>query len=61
MAFEILNAHFREIDTIMRGMRAGMRLVSAGILNASALVSDTYSLSRISEAFEAATEKRDGS
>ena len=60
MAFEILNAHFREIDTIMRGMRAGMRLVSAGILDASALVSDTYSLSRISEAFKAATEKRDG-
>ena len=60
MAFEILNAHFRETDTIMRGMRAGMRLVSAGILDASGLVTDTYPLSRVADAFEAATEKRDG-
>ena len=27
MAFDIVNAHFRRIDTIMAGMRAGMRLV----------------------------------
>ena len=60
MAFEILNAHFRETDTIMRGMRAGMRLVSAGILDASGLVTDTYPLSRVADAFQAATEKRDG-
>ncbi len=60
MAFEIVNAHFRELDTIMRGMRAGMRLVSAGALDPSQLVSDTFPLSRVADAFHAATEKREG-
>ena len=30
MAFEIVNAHFRDPATIMRGMRAGMRPVETG-------------------------------
>jgi len=60
MAFHLVNAHFRDIDTIMSGMRAGMRLVNAGILDASALVTDTYPLARISEAFKTAVEKRNG-
>jgi L-iditol 2-dehydrogenase len=60
MAFEIVNAHFRDIDTIMRGMHAGMRLVNAGVLDPSSLVTNAYPLDRISEAFEAATEKRGG-
>lgn len=60
MAFKIVNAHFRSIDTIMRGMRVGMRLVNAGILDPSPLVTGTYPLTRISDAFEAATEKADG-
>jgi L-iditol 2-dehydrogenase len=60
MAFELINAHFRELDTIMHGMRVGMRLVNEGILDPSMLVSDTYSLEGISDAFEAATTKRAG-
>jgi threonine dehydrogenase-like Zn-dependent dehydrogenase len=60
MAFEIINAHFRDIDTIMTGMRAGMRLVNAGILDASGLVTNNYPLSRISQAFEDATARVDG-
>lgn len=60
MAFEIVNAHFRSIDTIMAGMRAGMRLVEAGILDVSALASDTYPLRAIATAFETATEKPPG-
>jgi len=60
MAFQIINAHFRSVETIMAGMRAGMRLVNAGVLDASALVTDVYPLARISDAFEAATTKRQG-
>jgi len=60
MAFEIVNAHFREVDTIMRGMRAGMRLVNAGVLDVSSLVTGTYPLGRIAEAFEVATAKPNG-
>jgi L-iditol 2-dehydrogenase len=60
MAFDVVNAHFRETDMIMRGMRAGMRLVEAGVLDVSALVTGVYPLDRIAEAFEAATARADG-
>jgi L-iditol 2-dehydrogenase len=60
MAFEIVNAHFREIDTIMTGMRAGIRLVNAGVLDASPLVTGSYPLDRIGEAFQTAVAKPDG-
>lgn len=60
MAFQIVNAHFREVSTIMAGVRAGMRLVNAGVLDASALVTHTYPLSRITDAFEVAAAKPDG-
>lgn len=60
MAFELVNAHFRDIDTLMRGMRAGMRLVNAGVLDVSQLVSQTYPLGRIAEAFETAAAKPEG-
>jgi threonine dehydrogenase-like Zn-dependent dehydrogenase len=57
MAFQIVNAHFREIETIMAGMRAGMRLVNAGVLDVSPLVTNVYPLSNIGEAFETAAAK----
>jgi L-iditol 2-dehydrogenase len=60
MAFQIANAHFREIDTIMAGMRAGMELVNAGVLDVSRLVSNIYPLEGIGHAFEAATAKSAG-
>jgi L-iditol 2-dehydrogenase len=60
MAFELVNAHFRDIDTIMRGMRAGMRLVNAGVLDVSSLVSASFELAHIEAAFETATAKPDG-
>jgi len=60
MAFEIVNAHFRDIDTVMSGMRAGMRLVDAGLLDASPLVTGSYPLSQIAEAFQIAVAKPDG-
>ena len=57
MAFHIVNAHFRDIDTIMRGMRAGMRLVNAGILDVSGLMTDIFPLAGIAEAFEIASDR----
>jgi L-iditol 2-dehydrogenase len=60
MAFQLINAHFRDIDTIMRGMRAGMRLVNAGVLDASSLVTASYGLAQIEQAFETAAAKPDG-
>ena len=60
MAFELVNAHFRDIDTIMRGMRAGMRLVNAGVLDVAPLVTDTFGLGEIEAAFQRATAKPDG-
>jgi threonine dehydrogenase-like Zn-dependent dehydrogenase len=57
MAFHIVNAHFRDIDTIMRGMRAGMRLVNAGILDVAGLMTHTFPLADIAEAFEVASAR----
>ncbi|MBW3592852.1 MAG: alcohol dehydrogenase catalytic domain-containing protein [Actinobacteria bacterium] len=56
-AFEIVNAHFREITTIMRGMRAGMRLLTSGRLSLEDLVSHSFALEEIDRAFELAFEK----
>jgi L-iditol 2-dehydrogenase len=60
MAFHLVNAHFRDIDTIMRGMRTGMRLVNAGVLDAAQLVTGSFSLDEIGRAFETAAAKPDG-
>ena len=57
MAFQIINAHVREISTIMAGMQAGMRLVNAGALDVAPLVSNVYPLDDIGEAFETAAAK----
>src|SRR6266508_1715319 len=42
MAFQIINAHFREIPTIMHGMRTGMRLLTSGRLSLDELVTHRY-------------------
>ena len=60
MAFAIVNAHFRDHGQIMRGMRAGMRLVDAGLLDVSPLVSHTAALEAITDAFELAQQKPEG-
>jgi threonine dehydrogenase-like Zn-dependent dehydrogenase len=60
MAFNIVNAHFRDKSTILSGMRAGLRLMSAGALDVRPLVTNTYPLERIAEAFQAAAAKPDG-
>jgi 2-desacetyl-2-hydroxyethyl bacteriochlorophyllide A dehydrogenase len=60
MAFQILNAHFREEATILRGMRIGMRLLTSGRLSLEDLVTHRFGLSEINRAFLAAHEKPEG-
>jgi 2-desacetyl-2-hydroxyethyl bacteriochlorophyllide A dehydrogenase len=60
MAFQILNAHFRELETILRGMRNGMRLLTSGRLSLADLVTHRFQLAHINQAFRTAVEKPDG-
>jgi L-iditol 2-dehydrogenase len=60
MAYRLVNAHFRDVDTIMAGMRAGMRLVNAGLLDPAPLVTGTYPLEALAAAFEIAVARPDG-
>jgi 2-desacetyl-2-hydroxyethyl bacteriochlorophyllide A dehydrogenase len=57
MAFQILNAHFRDIQVIQRGMRIGMRLLTSGRLSLDGLVTHRFSLADVNEAFRIAHEK----
>jgi threonine dehydrogenase-like Zn-dependent dehydrogenase len=57
MAFEIHNAHFREEATILNGMRVGMRLLTAGRLDLSDLISHRFSLEQAGLAHQTAEEK----
>ena len=60
MAFQILNAHFREEATILRGMRIGMRLLTSGRLSLEDLVTHRFDLSQIGQAFQTAHDKPEG-
>jgi 2-desacetyl-2-hydroxyethyl bacteriochlorophyllide A dehydrogenase len=59
-AFQVINAHFREVSTIMRGMRIGMRLLIAGRLSLDGLVTHRFTLPEINHAFEVAHAKPEG-
>ena len=60
MAFQILNAHFREETTILRGMRIGMRLLTSRRMSLDDLVTHRFQLSEINQAFRTAYEKPQG-
>jgi threonine dehydrogenase-like Zn-dependent dehydrogenase len=60
MAYRIVNAHFREPATILRGMRMGMRLLSSGRTSLAGLVTHAFPLARIDEAFHTAIGKPAG-
>ena len=60
MAFQILNAHFRDVQVIQRGMRIGMRLLTSGRLSLDGLVTHRFSLADVNEAFRIAHEKPTG-
>jgi L-iditol 2-dehydrogenase len=59
-AFRIANAHFRDVATILRGMRAGMRLVTSGRISLEDLVTHRFPLATIDQAFRTAIEKPTG-
>jgi len=60
MAFRVANAHFREVGTILHGMRTGMRLLTSGRIALDDLVTHRFPLDAIDEAFHAAIEKPPG-
>jgi 2-desacetyl-2-hydroxyethyl bacteriochlorophyllide A dehydrogenase len=60
MAYRIVNAHFREQATILRGMRRGMRLLTSGRISLNGLVTHAVPLERIDEGFRIAIEKPAG-
>ena len=60
MAFQIINAHFREVPTIVHGMRIGMRLLTSGRLSLEDLVTHRFRLSEINQAFQTAHDKPEG-
>ncbi|RLP86405.1 zinc-binding dehydrogenase [Micromonospora sp. CV4] len=60
MAFGIINAHYRDIDTIMRGVTVGMRLLASGVLSLRDLVTHRFPPDDIGAAFRAARDKPAG-
>jgi L-iditol 2-dehydrogenase len=60
MAYEIVNAHFRDVGTIMHGMRQGMRLLTSGRIALDDLVTHRFGLDQVNEAFAVAVEKPPG-
>jgi L-iditol 2-dehydrogenase len=60
MAFHVANAHFREVATILRGMRIGMRLLTSGRIRLDDLVTHRYALDDIDAAFHTAIDKPEG-
>ncbi len=59
-AFRIANAHFRDLATILGGMRAGMRLLSAGRITLEELVTHRFPFDDIEGAFRASLDKPQG-
>ena len=57
MAFDIINAHFRDRNKILHGMRIGMDLLNNGKIKMEKLVTHRYRLDEIEKAFSAAKEK----
>jgi 2-desacetyl-2-hydroxyethyl bacteriochlorophyllide A dehydrogenase len=60
MAFQLINAHFRDVGTILRGMSVGMRLLTSGTLSLEGLVTHRYGLDDVNEAFATAVDKPQG-
>jgi threonine dehydrogenase-like Zn-dependent dehydrogenase len=60
MAFDIVNAHFRDVAVIMRGMTIGMRLLAAGKVSIEPLVTHRFALEDIDAAFQTAVDKPEG-
>ncbi|MFD0672691.1 zinc-binding dehydrogenase [Cohnella sp. GCM10027633] len=57
---DVVNAHERDWDIYMSGIRIGMDLLASGRLKMSPLVTHRFPLDRINEAFETAAAKPPG-
>lgn len=60
MAFDVINAHFRDLNTILNGTRIGMEMLNTGKINMKPLITHTFKLEEIENAFKAAKEKPKG-
>jgi L-iditol 2-dehydrogenase len=60
MALKIINAHFRDMATIMGGMRTAMRLLTSGRIGLDDLVTHRFGLDDVNDAFATAVEKPPG-
>ncbi|WP_433158074.1 zinc-binding dehydrogenase [Kribbella sp. CA-247076] len=60
MAFTVVNAHFRELAIILRGMEVGVRLLASGQLSTKGLVTHRIPLERIDDAFGTLRDKPPG-
>ena len=60
MAFDIINAHFRDLQQILDGTRRGMHMLNADKVKMNQLITHRYKLEQINEAFDAAVSKPKG-
>ncbi|HKB87918.1 MAG TPA: zinc-binding dehydrogenase [Ignavibacteriaceae bacterium] len=60
MAFDIINAHFRDVNTILKGTKIGMDLLNNGKILMKPLITHKYNLNEIEAAFTAAHQKPEG-
>jgi len=60
MAFDIVNAHFRDLNTILKGAELGIKQVNSNKVNMKPLITHKYNLDEIEEGFTAAKTKPDG-
>lgn len=60
MAYDIINGHFRNMNTILDGSRRGMDMVNTKKIDMKTLVTHKYKLNDIEEAFMAAKNKPEG-
>jgi L-iditol 2-dehydrogenase len=60
MAYDVRNAHFREMAAILRGMEVGTRLLGSGAIDLAPHVTHRFELADIAEAFDTALAKPEG-
>ena len=59
-AIDVVNAHVRDRDLLRESTRSAMAMIAAGRIDLQPLVTHTYPLDRIDEAFEALSKKPPG-
>jgi L-iditol 2-dehydrogenase len=60
MAYDVRNAHFRDMAAILHGMAVASRLVGSGTIDLAPHVTHRFELADIAEAFDTALAKPDG-